>query len=231
MQEYFIIGDIAGEYDTLMRLVSYAPEKAIIVSVSDIVDHGPKSADVINEFMTNPRFKVVLGNHDHMMWNNLANLNYYPNDVWYWNGGTKTIESYESKGLDLLTKDENSEDWKKKQEIITFLSGLPLYIQDKDAGLFVSHSFPNPSMPLDVTCDLARWGENYSQVEMSIIWNCGKPRRMKDFYQVAGHNSHWGLKRFFDADGEYGICIDTSRPKILTALHRPSQAIYQQEYV
>jgi len=227
--EFNLIGDVAGEYDTLLELVAQMP-KAKTILVGDMVDRGPDSRKVLELVMNNPHmFGAVLGNHDHMMLSYLARTGYYPGDVWFWNGGGATVKSYEKAGINILTQDEHSEDFKVVKRAIEFLQSLPLYIQQD--GLHISHSFPNPSMPLPVSCDLERWGKNYSQVEMSIIWNRGQPRRMKDYYQVTGHNSHWGLKRFSDKEGEYGICLDTSRSKILTGMHWPSMQIFQQEFI
>ena len=227
--EFNLIGDVAGEYDTLQALVAKMPNCKTIL-VGDMVDRGPKSAQVLNLVMDNlDKFGAVLGNHDHMMLSALAKTRYYPSDVWSWNGGGATVRSYHNLGISIFSDEEGTPDNDMKKKVIAFLQSLPLYIQQD--GLFVSHAFPNPSMPLPVSCDLERWGKNYSQVEMSIIWNRGEPRRMKDFYQVTGHNSHWGLRKFSDKQGEYGICLDTSRSKILTGMHWPSMQIFQQEYI
>jgi hypothetical protein len=221
MSKYFIIGDIAGQYKALMALVDKAPKDSIVISVGDMVDRGPDSNLVLNEFMTNPRFKAIIGNHEHMMLDYITNGKYYGNSVWNYNGGEETYNSFLKDGIDL------KKDSEEKTKIVNYLSNLPFYI--KENGIFISHSFPNPSVPLEDLCDLSKWtGYN---IEGSIIWDRNRPKRMPGYIQVAGHNSHWGLKRFSDNDGEFAICLDTSRKELLTGLVWPDMTIIQQEYI
>jgi hypothetical protein len=35
-----------------------------VVSVGDLITKGPKSKEVLEVFMTDPRFTTVIGNHD-----------------------------------------------------------------------------------------------------------------------------------------------------------------------
>ena len=67
-----IIGDIAGRYDELMLLLAKMPEADLIVSVGDMVDRGPKSKEVIEFFMTNPKAYAIYGNHESMMYEHLT---------------------------------------------------------------------------------------------------------------------------------------------------------------
>ncbi len=61
-----IIGDIAGCFDELQRLVD-AAGLAIgdeIISVGDMVDRGPKSPEVVRFFMQGKNTCAVMGNHE-----------------------------------------------------------------------------------------------------------------------------------------------------------------------
>src|SRR5271165_2882948 len=93
MSGYNIIGDIAGQYDTLLALLAKMPKDATPVSVGDMVDRGPKSKQVLEFFKNNGL--AILGNHDHMMIDACKyDMKYYNNGAWFWNGGQRTVESF-----------------------------------------------------------------------------------------------------------------------------------------
>ena len=47
---HYIIGDVHGEYDTLMRLVSKIPSEAKLIFVGDLIDRGSQSVEVIRQY-------------------------------------------------------------------------------------------------------------------------------------------------------------------------------------
>jgi predicted phosphodiesterase len=61
-----VVGDIHGCYDELMDLIKKAEltDDDRVVSVGDLITKGPKSREVLELFMTDPRFTTVIGNHD-----------------------------------------------------------------------------------------------------------------------------------------------------------------------
>ena len=61
-----VVGDVHGCYDELMALMEKVNlgEKDRVVSVGDLITKGPKSKEVLELFMTDPRFTTVIGNHD-----------------------------------------------------------------------------------------------------------------------------------------------------------------------
>jgi serine/threonine protein phosphatase 1 len=228
---YNIIGDIAGQFETLLALLDKMPKNATPISLGDMIDRGPNSKAVLEFFMNNG--KAILGNHEHMLLSTCKKDKYYEFGVWYNNGGLETIRSFDPYSEILLPSDIKLECI--PSEIIEWIDGLPLFLEIDQRGAFglkcfISHAIKNPTLKLEAVCDL---GDNaYStQCDSSLLWNRGNPRRMKDFYQISGHNSSWGLKRHSDTKGEYGISIDTSKHKILTGIHWPSGDIYQQEYI
>lgn len=219
-----IIGDIAGQYKTLLALLDKMPE-GTPVSVGDMVDRGPNSKEVLEFFKENGL--AVMGNHDHMMLCEHKDNHYYDYGVWIWNGGGSTLRSF------FPDADEaNPQDLPK--DLMDWVDNLPLYLEleENNAGVkaFVSHAVKNPTFTVEKACELGNNAMDRKGMH-SIIWNRGKSRRMEGFYQIFGHNSHWGLEKQMDQKGEYGICIDTSRSKVLTGIHWPSGVIYQQEYI
>ena len=61
-----VVGDVHGCYDELMALMEKVDlgEKDRVVCVGDLITKGPKSKEVLELFMTDPRYSTVIGNHD-----------------------------------------------------------------------------------------------------------------------------------------------------------------------
>lgn len=66
MQRTLIIGDIHGCFDELLDLLAAAQlkDEDVVVSVGDLVDRGPKPAEVIAWFRARPGAVVLMGNHE-----------------------------------------------------------------------------------------------------------------------------------------------------------------------
>ena len=65
----FVCGDIHGCYDELMqqlRLVGFDTGRERLVALGDLVDRGPKSAEVL-ALLTEPWFTSIRGNHEELM--------------------------------------------------------------------------------------------------------------------------------------------------------------------
>ncbi len=226
-EEVLLIGDIAGQYDTLRALLRMAPASAVPISLGDMGDRGPRSKDVFEFFMQKGR-RAVYGNHECMM---DEFLDFYFNDRndylmspqnWFNNGGLATIRSYGFMGLQEL---RYSEDLIRAHH---FLKTLPYAI--RGPGWFASHAPPShPLLQPRGRTDL-----------LHACWNRGLPDNPsahpeeypeeKRFY--FGHNSHWGVRHFAGGrDEQMGMCLDSSRSDVLTAIHLPSGKIYQQPYL
>ena len=61
-----VVGDIHGCYDELIELLEKAGfgQDDRVVSVGDLITKGPKNQEVLQLFMTDARFRAVIGNHD-----------------------------------------------------------------------------------------------------------------------------------------------------------------------
>lgn len=61
-----VVGDLHGCYDELMDLLESAgfTQDDRVVCVGDLVTKGPKDREVLDLFMTDARFRTVIGNHD-----------------------------------------------------------------------------------------------------------------------------------------------------------------------
>jgi serine/threonine protein phosphatase 1 len=91
------IGDVHGHFDGLMRLLdSIAPDQADqVYFVGDLIDRGPKSAQVI-EFVQKHNYPCVMGNHEQLL------LEAFPEGrpftpglgAWLHSGGQNTVNSF-----------------------------------------------------------------------------------------------------------------------------------------
>ncbi len=64
--KHYVIGDVHGEFDTLMALVAKLSKDAKLIFVGDLIDRGAKSKEVI-EFVRQNNHLCVLGNHEELM--------------------------------------------------------------------------------------------------------------------------------------------------------------------
>jgi len=63
MQKHYVIGDVHGEYQTLLALVERLPHDAKLIFVGDLVDKGSHSKEVI-AFVRQHNCLAVKGNHE-----------------------------------------------------------------------------------------------------------------------------------------------------------------------
>lgn len=131
MSRRIFIGDIHGQYDGLMRLVMMiAPtQQDTLHFVGDLIDRGPKSAQVV-EFVRENNYPCVLGNHEHLLINAFpdrdSNISAFQG--WLNSGGQPTLTSYSS--TEALLED------------VAWLKTLPLYLDLGD--VFLVHAGLDP---------------------------------------------------------------------------------------
>jgi hypothetical protein len=215
-----IIGDVAGQYKTLMALLKKMPDD-LPFSIGDMVDRGPQSKEVLDFFMKNGR--AMLGNHEHMMACEYEAMpSPYRNGVWHYNGGGATLRSFGATDLsynearDLLAP------------YLHWIATLPLSLA-KD-GVFLSHAPVSPFKDSPEQC--VRIADRFD-FEDSLIWNrFTPPKPMEGLFQVFGHNN-WQGGETFEVEGKkaHAMCIDKSGQNILMGLHWPSMKVYEQEYL
>jgi len=142
MKQTYIIGDLHGEFDTLLALVAKLPKDAELVFVGDLIDRGAKSREVI-EFVRKNNHACVLGNHEQMMIDyGTSFTKTYPDSTnpsflhnWYNNGGDATLFSYsllrydKKEGMQCV---ENAKMMEQFQDDIEWLKTLPLYKELSD---------------------------------------------------------------------------------------------------
>ena len=216
------IGDVAGEFDALMRLVEKCPKDRKILLLGDLNDRGPDSKSVIDWAMKNPLVDSVFANHEDMFIDWFEGTKIYSNDKWpnLWvdhNGGKETLKSYNKCFFDQY--DEQNWWWVPRDHI-EWLKTRPLFVEGPD--WIATHAAINPAIPWEMALNIRKG--KYKSYDDSVIWNRGKPRRRKDGkFQVHGHNSYRAVHWYKDKLGVFGACIDTSWSETLSALVWPEK--------
>lgn len=132
-----VVGDIHGCYDELIGLLDQVRfgEKDRVVCVGDLITKGPKSREVLELFMTDPRFSTVIGNHDLAIRRR-------------WNG-----EDVELKP----SQKETHKELKADKDLFTpFLNSLPFIIDLKTHLVVHAGLRPNVELHSQTTGDLTR---------------------------------------------------------------------------
>ena len=205
-EQIYLIGDVHGCYDTLLKLVEQLPKNAKLVFCGDLIDRGPKSREVI-AYIRNNNHKMVLGNHEKLMIES-GGLVIDPRDFqetdWGYNGGRETLSSYHE--TDSLHADI---DWLKTQPLYLIFDD---YKDKMGRKLIVSHA---PILDyfkyyIDVKEKVKNndytpheyidYKHTIRNSEMLMLWNRGIPHKEQtDFFNVCGHNP---IDSFiFDKDG------------------------------
>jgi serine/threonine protein phosphatase 1 len=190
-----------------------------ICIAGDLVDRGPKSAQVI-EYVKSNNIPCTMGNHEKLFINHMEGEDSY---TWMRNGGVQTVESY----------DGNTELMKEHFE---WMKGLPYYLEyrdlvdDEGQHLLVTHSSAEEV-----------WRNKPEELNEDhkdhLIWNRtignGPPDDIKDVYNVFGHTPSENVRQ-----NSYFACIDTGccfagkfGLDTMTAIQFPSKKLFFQKNV
>lgn len=134
----FAIPDIHGRLDLLNKLLdllfnTYGLDLKVdkLIFLGDMVDRGPDSCGVIEKIKnlteTNSNVIALAGNHEWMMIHYYTRGTNHDKELWEWNGGLQTIQSYHHAGYS-----------NPPQSHLHWLAFLPL--QHEEPGFFFSHA-------------------------------------------------------------------------------------------
>jgi len=119
----YAIGDIQGCFDELIRLldlIKFDPAVDQVWLAGDLVNRGPKSAEVLRFAMAHPdSIKVVLGNHDLHLLANAVGVNDH---------------HHKMDTMDSVLKADDCD------ELLTWLRHQPLFYHDADLGFSMVHA-------------------------------------------------------------------------------------------
>ena len=195
MQQHYIIGDIHGEFKTLLALIAKLQKNAKLIFVGDLIDRGLQSREIIEYIRTN-KHQVVRGNHEQFMIEDgqklidklLADQEVSMSNTWVFAGGIETLLSY-----GLLEKQEDVYQFVKDVEGITqlqddieWMKNLPLYIKMENPH--------NPTLPIVIShasigdfWDLEE--TNYKHFEFYIMTNRRRPSADAPIFNIYGHTN------------------------------------------
>ncbi|MDO4500876.1 MAG: metallophosphoesterase [Erysipelotrichaceae bacterium] len=134
----YCISDIHGHYKNFAAFKSTLKEDDLVYVLGDVIDKGEDSIKILLEIIADKRFKMLLGNHEYMMWQflsaNKKSLEFLAyKDAWIkYNSGLKTFVDYVK-----LSKD-------KQKLIYDFISELPVNFPDVEVNgkkFYLVHSY------------------------------------------------------------------------------------------
>ena len=210
MDNILVIGDVAGQYDALLRLLNQIPaeEKKRIIFVGDLIDRGPKPIEVVDFVKKNA--ECIYGNHEDMFVDYYSETNRYQDGTWESNGGYITIEAYTEAGKDKL------------KEHLDYIKKLPWYIETDD--LFISHGIWSRFSELEQALQPFEQTFSGARGEHNLIWNRDNFIK-RDKFQIYGHNGRV-------LSTPHSICIDGQRdkPQAVCAYNTETKKIYRASF-
>ncbi|CAA6799126.1 MAG: Serine/threonine protein phosphatase [uncultured Sulfurovum sp.] len=193
-----VVGDVHGEYKSLINLVAKTPEYSQLIFVGDLVDRGSQSAHVVR-FVRTHELPCVLGNHEVMMIEHgsqfvkdIKNNNVIEQDnIWLKNGGRETLLSY---GLVSINNGEMvvhpfiQEFIFQFEDDIEWMKKLPLYLEldtyhPSGRKVIVSHSAIAPVWNLKDSND----DEKIKKFTDIVLWGRVKPMDTEPIFNIFGH--------------------------------------------
>ncbi len=132
-----VVGDIHGKLELLNRLVDKMEYRAVedrLILIGDLVDRGEDSRGVVERAIAlkreAPNNVIVLrGNHEAMMLAALSRPESEQAELWYYNGGIETLQSYMNEDGEFDVPEKH---W-------DFLASLPTWYED-DHAIYVHAS-------------------------------------------------------------------------------------------
>lgn len=133
MSKTYVITDIHGRADLLVKALTIIPQDSKIVFLGDYIDRGPDSKAVVNIIKQGVAnygmpWVVLIGNHEDMAIRGILDKEQIYEDCWLGNGGVQAWASYDS-------KEELVED-------LTWLRTLPLF--HRDPYRMYIHAYADP---------------------------------------------------------------------------------------
>ncbi len=227
MRNTWFIGDIHGEIGLLNRLLEnilkFKPER--IVFVGDYIDRGPHAKEVIDRILgMEVPVSCLLGNHEMLMLNAIEDLGYgmNPIELWYYNGGEATLQSFGSSSFFSFQNDLDS-------HYLDFFRSLKMSKgigMDPKLKILATHAGISPSIAIQDQLGMgnyrsliqyllrSRMDPNESFLWVRDAFFNSSPVLWKDYLVVHGHTPIMKLKRFIESNGftdfhfvENDLCI------------------------
>ena len=134
-EKHYIIGDVHGEYQTLLALVKKLSKDARLIFVGDLISRGSQSKDVI-DFVRNNAFCCIKGNHEEyllkfgsLFLKEVENQVENSSLIWAYKSLSSTLQSYGflKRGSSKITVNQESIEQMKKD--MKWVEQLPSYFE------------------------------------------------------------------------------------------------------
>lgn len=177
---FIAFGDIHGRFDILQRF----PENKVggqIIFLGDMIDRGDQSADVLNVLFAVPEIICLMGNHEEMMLDFIAQPQ-SQGGRWLRYGGLQTLASFGVAGVSETSTGGELEFARDAlvdamgRDLIDWVSNLPKCWTSGNVA-FV-HAGADPAVPID------------AQRNRTLLWgheNFGRIPRKDGMWVVHGH--------------------------------------------
>lgn len=166
----YIVGDLHGGFDLYEKGIKDLgiKDNDVVISLSDLIDRGPKNFACVAEFYKNPNRKAILGNHEDLIIKGLIHNSRSHFHTWWANGGDVTWAESGGAGSMLLA---------------SMVSDFPVILDieygDKRLG-FVHGGIPGGQLSFDKIIQMAKSDPKYQE---QLIWD----RSIIDDYKKRGN--------------------------------------------
>lgn len=213
----YVTSDAHGHLRELDRALELAQPGAAdtICVLGDMVDRGPDPAGVLKLVRDLPGATVLMGNHERMMLDVLADADAVDEFTWHMNGGYTTAQS-----LDALPRDEC-------RSLIDWISSLPLFAVVQTENRLPSAAFGERRThllchagidALALRAYLATAGvsgeEGYADVSLDLLVDAMAQQSADDLLWIRG--PFWGEPTgLVGADGRGPVVVAGHTPSVL----------------
>jgi len=217
-----VVGDVHGKLELLNRLLiltEYRAGEDRLVLIGDLVDRGEDSRGVVARAMELQReapdtVTIIRGNHEEMMLAALAPEGSQEAELWYYNGGIETLESYVDEDDQITVPPEHYD----------FLASLPSWHEDEHA------IYVHASLVEDPDGTFKHPGETPDNLE--LIWS--RNRRFFSEYRgktvVFGHTIAGMIfgeyEKVWMRDSLIGVDTGAYLTGVLSAVELPSRRVF-----
>lgn len=221
LMNHYVIGDVHGHYEALVRLIDQIPKGADIIFVGDLIDRGEHSAEIVKLIRKN-RYRCVMGNHEQLMFHHGQDVieSIIKGDKyidiapkWEEKGAMATLLSYHlisDRDLEgrFVVADDALAYIEQFKDDMQWMMSLPRYIElwNKDElgrSVVISHA------AVDKVWDMRKEVSQLKQFDDAALYNRNVPDDASPIFNIFGHTPQPGSIKI----EEHYINVDTGAYK------------------
>lgn len=193
MGKTYCFSDLHGELGLFKQIQEFLQKDDTCYILGDVIDRGEHGITILKEVMKDKRFKMLLGNHEQMLIEQLKDLadGYTDFYGYFQNGGLPTWEEF------IMSSEE------EQGEIYQFITHLPIKVQYKDKIL--CHAGYHPGVSVE-TKEVLLWDRSHLDYTSPIAG---------EEYIIHGHTPSCFIQEGYFGVLQYHekkICLDCGTP-------------------